>query len=60
MKVHELISKLERMPAGADVMISQFNTRTEDIDYFKVNDFGGGELLDEGFGVVYLEKGTKQ
>lgn len=54
MKVHELISKLERMPAGAEVVISQFNRRTEELDFYTIT------CVEGGIGNVYLDKGAKQ
>jgi hypothetical protein len=61
MKVHELISKLERMPAGAEVFICQLNARTDDCDNYTIDDVNGGDLSDETFiGNVYLDKGAKQ
>jgi len=56
MKVHELITILNKKPAGANVRISKYNPRSEDIDYFEIVEVGGGD--DEGEN-VYIDQGKK-
>jgi predicted hydrocarbon binding protein len=58
MKVHELIARLERLPAGADVLIYQTGK-----DYgtcFEIDCVSGGDVSADFIGNVYLDKGKKQ
>lgn len=61
MKVHELIQKLERMPAGADVVICKSKPHDEDYDTFEIEDVNGGDITtDGGINNVYIDMGKKQ
>jgi hypothetical protein len=60
MKVHELIAALNKMPAGADVVIYKNRPRDEDYDTFDIEDVNGGDITDEVIGNVYLDMGAKQ
>jgi hypothetical protein len=61
MKVPELIAELEKLPAGAEVVICKYNSRTEDFDYFDIDGVSGGEVETDGtISNAYLDMGAKQ
>ena len=61
MKVHELITALNKMPAGADVVICKNRPRDEDYDTFEIECVNGGEIETDGdINNVYLDMGAKQ
>lgn len=61
MKVPELIAILEKMPAGAEVVICKFNPRTEECDYYEIDGANGGSVEPDGtISNVYIDMGAKQ